>query len=86
MIELLGLLVRNVPINHPLRLRARPNLQLLAEGGNVLSIFWTSCEQLQRQNIVNIYMENIDDPVRDEYTPEVQCRCGGRSDISHLAG
>src|SRR5260221_9890045 len=52
MIELLGLLIGNVPINHPLRLCARPNLQLLAEGGNVLSVFWTSCEQLQRQNIV----------------------------------
>src|SRR6266851_3895252 len=52
MIELLGVLIGNVPINQPLRLCARPNLQMLAEGGNVLSIFWTSCEQLQRQNIV----------------------------------
>ncbi len=60
MIELLGLLIGNVPINHPLRLCARPNLQLLAEGRNVLSIFWTTREQLQSQNIVNIYMENTE--------------------------
>jgi lysophospholipase L1-like esterase len=59
MIELLGLLIGNVPINHPLRLCARPNLQLLAEGGNVLSIFWTTREQLQRQNIVARLSEQL---------------------------
>ena len=86
MIELLDLLVGNVAINELLGLSARPDLQQLAEGSNVLAVFWPAGKQFERQNILNIYMENVDNPVRDEYTPEVQCRCGGRCDISHLDG
>src|SRR5437667_7321761 len=52
MVELLDLRIRNVAINEPLRLFACPNLQLLAKRVNIISIFWSTRKDFQRQNIL----------------------------------
>ena len=52
MVQLLDLLVRNIAINHLLRLDARTNLQLAAEQLDVPAVFWAPCEQFESQDIL----------------------------------
>ena len=52
MVEQLKLRIWNIPINQALRLRARSDLQLLAENDTIVAILGAACKQLECQDIL----------------------------------